>query len=385
MRGVRRQRIGRLRQFGQRAAQHRVGVAIAVAHHQRGEGIVEDAGFVERLDGADFLVKLLADVSQALAKVRKLRLPVVDLEILVEAPRHGRHAQSVARRDEAGAGGGAGEVGDRLRLIVRRRFAGYALVHEVQFEQTVERIGGDAGAQAGGLVVARRRGVKRIGVGERTHARTLIVRNDTGDADRQFVRQDRHVDCAVEVIAVNVVDRGVHHAADFRQIRAAHGDVDRTRRRGAAAQRALRAALDFDLADVEHRLEQRTRRRRGVVDVEFDRAVVAGGVDVEVDAAHGRNGADAVGVADQVQAGNDGGDVFELAQVELFDRFGGDRVNHGGNVLDRFVAAAGRNDDFVAQRSAFFNGCIFLRGGGQGNGERAKAHPQAHHRQIRNA
>src|SRR3546814_2015616 len=77
--------------------------------------------------------------------------------------------------------------------------------------------------------------------------------------------------CSSDLVErIEIGARQVGIATGLVQVGLLRGDGDRARRRGAAAQGALRSAQHFDLADVEHRIEQRVRLDRRVVEIELD-------------------------------------------------------------------------------------------------------------------
>src|SRR4030095_10511394 len=125
---------------------------------------------------------------------------------------------------------------------------------------------------------------RHVDAGYGMNAVEIIVRDDKGASNGKTVLNHRNVERAVDVPAINVVDGTGDITADLGHVRAPHDDVDRSGWSRSAAQGALRTALDRDLLDVGHRLEQDVGRERGLVEIELHRAVVAALVDVEVDA-----------------------------------------------------------------------------------------------------
>jgi len=159
---------------------------------------------------------------------------------------------------------------------------------------------------------------------------------------------DREVDHALELNAVVVAVIGLARRAEAGEIGPRGAQVDHARGGVAAEQRSLRPAQHFDLRQVvEFAFEQAGAEQRRIVEVDRGGAV-AGHADAQVaDPADGEAGRGEVGLGErdvgkrQLKIGR-GLDLLPL------ERLGRKRTDRDRNVLQRFRAALGGDDDDVA-------------------------------------
>ena len=297
----------------------------------------QDVGGVLRRPRGRPAIAVGTDVVELLAGEAPFELTGDEIRRAAALGRTVGDGEAVLRRDDraVGAVARAEDVGERLRARPQ------ALVHDRGIER---RAGLEAQRRAHGLRA-------RIGLGAEVgarHARTVVVIDQRGDAQGQDVGDERQADRRLEVDVAAVGAAEVHIAADFIEIRAMRGDGDRAGRRGAAAERALRALEHFDLADVEQRLADRRAATGGrVIQVELDDRA---GVRVEEGrhAAHRRARAEATsgrGAALDRDARDDLGDVGGVVDAQLLDGVARNGVHHLRHVLQALVLAARGDDD----------------------------------------
>jgi hypothetical protein len=336
MRGLGADGVGRLRRLAQC---QRIGRA-------------EEPAVVVHVKAVEPLLAARADVVDLLAGEAHLALPVEHLEVLLVAARNELHRLAIPGADQ--------RLSDRrARRRQRQRFDLVELNRLALRDQIAARQADEVRRLRPQRHAAAARLDERVDPAvDAPHLVAVTLFDNAGDAQAEDALDDRHVDGRVQVVGAEIVDRAHHVSARLIQVGPARGDGDRAGRRRTPAQRTLRTAQHFDLLDIEHRLEQDARRKRRVVQVEFDRAVVAARVHVIGDAAQGGLGADAVGAAGQLEAWDQALDLLEFAQVQLVDVLGRDRVHDQRHVLLRFPAAARLNDDHVVPI-----GCIVGAGG----------------------
>ncbi|CCW19505.1 hypothetical protein EBBID32_38720 [Sphingobium indicum BiD32] len=302
----------------------------------------EEIAIIDIVGRIELLLAILTLIDQPLAPLRQFRAPVIDVEPLVDDPRLFLDRQAILGRDQHRAGSG-GRIGfaEGNRLIIGPRVAVHILIGAFQLDPV-----GRFDQANDAVALGPRMGVWRAGGAHQwADAIGFIFVPHARHADTRNAFDDGHVERALEVERADVVAGPVGIAAKLVEIGLARGDGDRAGGRCATTQRALWAALHFDLADVVHLLEDDTRRNRRIVEIEFDRAVVAAGIGIEIDAAQPRIATDAIGVGGQFQTRRERFDFSEFAEIEVGDRLSGHRVDDGRDVLHIFFAAAGLHDD----------------------------------------
>ena len=142
-------------------------------------------------------------------------------------------------------------------------------------------------------------------------------------------------------------------------------DADRAARRVAAVERALWAAQHLDTGDVvQQPLGHHAVGIGDFVHIDADGRGVVGGVVGEADAADAELGLAAAQLAVHLQAGHGVLQIVHGLDVAVVQRFAGHHGQGQGDLLRRFGATLGRDDD-VIDRSRLRGG-LGLGGGGQG-------------------
>ena len=278
-------------------------------------------------------------------------------EIGADAPA-GDAVRRVDRIDPAAAcGEGAGDQAQApaVRLV--------AAVVQVQVDVGLGRRG-PVDAQAGGLGVLVAQAFAGVAVvlpgAARFRRHRQARRQVLSDGPRQIALQLGRVIAAVAQVQAggDMVGRGVGDHAD-----GAAGGV-------AAVKRALRPAQHLDAGDVvQQTLRHHAVRIGHLVDIDAHGRGVVGGVVGQADAANAELGLAAAQLAVDLQAGHRVLQVVDRLDVAVVQRLARDDGQGQADLLRRFGAALGRDDDVVDRCGRSLG--LDLGDGGQGRqGER---------------
>ena len=201
---------------------------------------------------------------------------------------------------------------------------------------------------------------------------TLVDAAADAESDRIA---DRAGDEALDDHRVVIAVAGFDHAAEI-ELRFLGHDRDHARTGVLAEQRRLRTTQDFDALDVGQVGDLRHRTAAvDAIDEHRDRRFETDVVAVGAEAADRIAGRERALVLAHLQRGNDGGEVGDVADLRLFDRFrAGHADRHGGFLQRLFALGRGHDDDIAVDRcldaGAFVVevgiGVLRLRGGRQG-------------------